>query len=140
MSANRISPDLLTDTLSLIQLARETALARGQQAQAERLNPVAENLQSLVGAARQPQPAAPTSNAGGVMGQSDFKALLAAAQTPAAAPSPSSAAERNQIISALSAGGMGEIDIARQLGLARDEVRLVLNLGQSRPFNPQVYK
>ena len=33
----KITPDLLNDTLSLIQIARETALAKGSQEQAEQL-------------------------------------------------------------------------------------------------------
>ena len=47
-----ISPDLLNDTLSLISLAREAALAKGNQAQADRFAPVAKELHSLVNETR----------------------------------------------------------------------------------------
>jgi hypothetical protein len=164
----RISPYLLNDTLSLVQLARETALAHGKQAQAERLTPVAENLRTLVSNSRQSQQTAP---AAGIMAQSDFQTILAAlgggAQTaaPASVQNSSqgssiqsmaantqstttpanvtnttvkaysslqtnsginSSLERNQVVSAMSAAGMADVDIARQMGMARDEVHLIL--------------
>ncbi len=130
---NRISPDLLYDTLNLVQLARETALARGNKAQAERLAPVAENLRDLVGTARQSQ--APAAGSG-QMAQPDFRTLLNAIQTtPAANTTPTtSGLERNQIISAMSEAGMAEIDIARQMGITREEVRLIASLGKTNRF------
>jgi hypothetical protein len=135
---SRITPDLLTDTLNVITLARETALARGGQAQAERLTPVVEQLRDI--AARDVKSAAPA----GVLGQDEFQTLLAAAQ---AAPAPGAqaapAVERSQVASAMSAGGMGEVDIARHLGLTREEVRLLLAMDESnrpggRPSAAQV--
>ena len=45
----------LEDTLYVVQLMRETALAQGRQAQASRLNPVMEKMQGLVANANQTQ-------------------------------------------------------------------------------------
>jgi actin-related protein len=149
---NRIGDNnLLADTLSLIQLARETARQRGNKAQADRLGPVADNLHTAVTneqsrvkstttvnkpsaleqssqivQERQNGPAASL----GIMGQSDFRTLLQASQQSSSnsSSSLSSSMERNQIISAMSSGGMSEVDIARQMGMTRDEVRMVINL------------
>lgn len=141
----KISSDLLNDTLSLVQLARETALARGNRTQAEKLAPVANNLRTIVSNTRQSaqQPTAtskPSATASGasVMGQSDFKTLLAATQaTPRpAVQSISSTLERNQVISSMAAAGMSDLDIARQMGITRDDVRLVINLNRDGKVNP----
>lgn len=135
---SKITPDLLNDTLNLVQLARETALARGNKAQAERLAPVADNLRSLVTTARQPKPAQPSV---GLMGQSDFQTLLAAVQSaPRLAAQPAAPTERNQIVTAMSAAGMADMDIARHLGLTREEVRLILNLSKANQSNLKVQK
>jgi hypothetical protein len=128
----RITPDLLNDTYHLIQLARETARLQGNQAQAERLAPVADNLRTLVGEAREPK----ASVAGaGVMGQDDFQALLAAVKEPLQKASPSPAAptthaDRSRVILAMAGGGMTDLDIARQLGMTRDEVKLILSVSR----------
>lgn len=125
---SRITPNLLNDTLNVITLARETALARGGQAQAERLAPVVEQLRDI--AARDAGPAAPA----GVLAQDEFQTLLAAAQAAPAGAQAASAVDRGQVASAMSAGGMGEVDIARHLGLTREEVRLLLAMDEaSRP-------
>lgn len=122
----RISPELLNDTLSLVQLAREAALARGNQAQAQRLEPIADNLRSLVNTARQ---AKPSPISGGLMGQSDFQRMLAAMQVAPQEPkSPANAGERNQVVIAMAHAGMGELDIARHMGMAREEVRMIISL------------
>jgi hypothetical protein len=150
----RITSGLLSDTLNLVQLARETALQQGKQDQAKRLSPVVDNLRTMVNTTRQPQaPAKPT----GMMAQDDFMTLLAASQnqsvrstapqtfsspapassttsTPPVSPvnniQASSALERNRVIVAMSGGSMSDMDIARQMGMTREEVRLVLNISQ----------
>ncbi len=128
MKITRDLPDLLTDTYNLIQLARETAKAKGNLDQAERLSPVVENLQTLVTESREPNKNAP---APGLMAQDDFRLLLAAAQAqPPSRVEPSSQADRNQVITAMAAGGMNELDIARQMGMTRDEVQLILRIGK----------
>jgi hypothetical protein len=133
-----ISSDLLNDTLSLIALAREAALAKGNQAQADRFAPVAKELHTLVNETRAgqsttvnaapPKPASPS----GVMAESGFQALLAASQSKNQADPLSTALERNRMVSAMGAGGMSDLDIARQMGMTREEVRVVLSIGEGR--------
>ena len=66
-----------------------------------------------------------------MMGQSDFQNLLAIKQERiAASPEISSALDRNQVISAMADGGMANIEIARQMGVSREEVQLVITLGR----------
>ncbi|MDR3578316.1 MAG: hypothetical protein P4L50_31020 [Anaerolineaceae bacterium] len=123
----------LEDTLYLVQLMRETALAQGRQAQASRLNPVMEKMQGLVTSANQtPSTAAPAS---GIVGQADFKKLLEVAQTKdqvsqAASGSSNSMTERNRLVTAMAGASMSDTDIARQLGMTRGEVQLILNVQQ----------
>jgi hypothetical protein len=160
---SKIASSLLTDTLNVVALARETALARGVKDQADRLTPVVDGLRTVATAARQsrpaarvaasaPAPVAPAASAGsaasvtsatsaapaeptGVLAQADFKTLLAAAQkaplnasaASGSAAASSSAQDRGQVVAAMAAGGMGEVDIARQLGASREEIRLMLS-------------
>jgi hypothetical protein len=123
----KISSDLLSDTLNLVQLARETALARGNQTQAERLKPVADNLNDLVTSARQPKASSPHPF---LIGQPDFQTLLQIVQESPKASETQSFAERGQVINAMAAAGMADVDIARHMGITRDEVHLALDLGQ----------
>jgi len=136
---SKVTPILLNDTLNLIQLARETALAGGKAEQAKRLTPVVNEMRNLVATARDPQAAAPAASnhaaspvappPSGLMGQNDFRALLAASAKPASAGfSAPVAAERNQVVSAMAQGGMSELDIARQMGMTRDEVQMILSI------------
>ena len=129
----KITSTLLNDTLNVVALARETALARGRQEQAQRLTPVVDGLRSLAAAARDPQP--PVT---GPLAGADFRALLAAAQSaPLNGAHQSPSPDRTQVAVAMAAGGMTEIDIARQLGVAREEVRLMLSLGRPRRPGPE---
>lgn len=119
----RTSPNLLSDTLNLVQIARESALQRGIKKQADQLEPVVEQLQSLV------QKETSSAEPSGIMAQDDFKTLLDVSNsTTDQATKTTSAGERNQMVSAMSAGGMSDLEIARQLGMTRDEVKLVINL------------
>jgi len=122
---NTIGPNLLSDTLNLVQLARETARQKGSQNQADKLSPVVDQLRTLVNNERESKPAKPT----GVMAGSDFQTLLSVSQKKSTSSTNSvSSQERNQMVNALSAGGMSDIDVAKQLGMTRDEVRMILNL------------
>jgi len=126
---NSIPKVSLEDTLYLIQMMRETAFSQGHQAQASRLTPIESEMRGLVSNSRQAQPLpAPAS---GILGQSDFKKLLEVTQSrsqPAqGVPSASAALERNRMVQAMASANMSEIDIARQFGLTREEVQLVLN-------------
>ena len=130
-----ITPRLLNDTLNLITLARETALARGQESQAARLTSVVDGLREVTREAVTP---AQTSDerqptATGVLAASGFQALLAATHSPlTSSSSASSASARGLVAAAMAAGGMPEVDIARQLGITREEVRLMVTSQGSR--------
>ena len=127
---SNISKVSLEDSLYVLQLAREAALAQNRQAQAKRMAPVVEQMQNL--AAPAAQVSTPPST--GVMGQSDFKALFSVTQSrvnqPASADSTASILERNRLIGAMAEANMTDVDIARQFSITRDEVQLVLELQQ----------
>lgn len=121
----------LEDSLYVLQLARETALAQNRQAQAQRMMPVVEEIRGLVATTSQPQVASPSR---GLMGQSDFKTLLHVTQdrvTQAnSADSTAAILERNRLIGAMSSANMSDKDIARQFSMTREEVQLVLSIQQ----------
>jgi hypothetical protein len=121
----------LEDTLYLIQLIRETALEKGRQAQADRFTAVETQMRGLVSLARKDSSNAPVS---GILGQPDFRKLLEISRShnTMQTTSANSAIERNQVILAMAQANMSDIDIARQFGLTRDEVRLVFNTQQTR--------
>jgi predicted RND superfamily exporter protein len=125
----RISNNLLSDTLYLIQLARETALAKGNAKQAERLGPVVKNFQEVV-TKTETHKVSGTAKPTGIMGQSDFKQMLeksqAAQQKPEVVNS-SSWADRSQVVRSMASANMPEMDIARQMGMTIDEVRLIVS-------------
>ncbi len=121
----------LVDTLHLIQLARETALAQGAEAQADRLKPVVNEMQNLV-TRSQKTVTAPATNAG-VMGQQDFRYMLEAARTEPVSPlsgwsGSQGITERNQLIQSMSAADMTDLEIARQMEMTTEEVNLVLSI------------
>ena len=123
----------LVDTFNMIQLARETALAKGAEDQAKRLTPVVDGLHSLV---TQSQQTSAKSNAyPGVMGQEDFQQLLNVAQSKPNSSSVNNSQkvmERNQMIQSMTAANMSELEIARQMGISREEVNLVLSINDRR--------
>jgi hypothetical protein len=122
----RIQNNLLSDTYNLVQLARETARIKGSQQQADKLAPVVSQLKTLVNQQQETTSSQPT----GILAQDDFKSLLNV-EKKSNSSSISDARERNQVIVAMSSGGMAEVDIARQMGMPRDEVRMVVNLANS---------
>ena len=121
----------LEDSLYVLQLARETALAQNRQAQATRMMPVVDEMRSLVTNPAQTASIPPSS---GVMGQSDFKTLLNVTQSRVnQAPTVDSTAavmDRNRLIGAMSEANMSDVDIARQFSNTLEEVQLVLNVQQ----------
>ena len=126
-----ISRVSLEDSLYVLQLARETALAQNRQTQAKRMGPLVEEMRGLV--TNPPQTTTPPST--GVMGQTDFKTLLdisqaKASQTQSVVESTSSALERNRLIGAMAEANMSDVDIARQFSMSREEVQLVLSFQQ----------
>jgi hypothetical protein len=130
--SNNIPKVSLEDSLYVLQLAREAALAQNRQAQAKRMMPVVEEMHSLVASGYQQTPT--TLPSGGTLGQSDFKMLLNATQSRSGqsttADSTRSVLERNRLIGAMSEANMTEIDIARQFSMTREEVQLVLSTQQ----------
>ena len=143
----KITPSLLNDTLNLVQLARETARIQGQTSKADRLQPVVEGLRSIVSTVQSADAGSrPATGTGGIAGQSDFQTLLKVAQsgTPgsnqASTVLSSSPLERNHIVSAMGSGGMTDVEIARQMGITRDEVRMVLSMQQRRAYTTEVEK
>jgi hypothetical protein len=143
---NNISKVSLENTLYLIQLAREAALAKGQTEQANRLTPVAEEMRKVVSVSRQAPASAPAPS--GILGQSDFQKMLDASQSKAAPKveatsnilSSSAVTERSRIVGAMSSSGMSDLDIARQMGMTRDEVKLVLNYQNRGKYTGEVSK
>jgi hypothetical protein len=127
-----ISRVSLEDSLYVLQLARETALAQNRQTQAKRMGPLVEEMRGLV--ATPPQTTTPPST--GVMGQTDFKTLLNISQEKAtqtqSVDSVSSVLERNRLIGAMSEANMSDVDIARQFSMSREEVQLVLSFQQRK--------
>lgn len=125
---NNIPKVSLEDSLYVLQLARETALAQNRQTQAKRMTPLVEEMRGLV--ANPPQTTTPPST--GVMGQSDFKTLLNISQEKVGQQNQStdsitSVLERNRLIGAMSEANMSDVDIARQFSMSREEVQLVLS-------------
>ena len=120
----------LEDSLYVLQLARETALAQNRQAQARRMSPVVEEMRGLI--ANPPQASTATPPSTGMMGQTDFKTLLNISQARVnqtqSVDSTSSVLERNRLIGAMSEANMSDVDIARQFSMTREEVQLVLNI------------
>lgn len=122
----KIQNNLLSDTLNLVQLARETARIRGSQQQAEKLAPVVSQLKTLVTQQSETMSTEPT----GILAQDDFQSLLSI-EKKAGSGMMADARERNQVILSMASGGMTDVDIARQMGMPRDEVRMVVNLASS---------
>ncbi len=129
--SNDIPKVSLEDSLYVLQLAREAALAKNRQAQVNRMNPVVEEMRGLVANSYQTPSATPSN---GVMGQSDFKALLNVAQSrpsqPAAINATQSVMERNRMIGAMAQANMSDVEIARQFSMSREEVQLILSAQQ----------
>jgi hypothetical protein len=125
---NTIIPGLLHDTLNLVQLARESALVQGKAKQANKLTPVVNDLKNMVQSTDQVKP---PSSYSGVLAQSDFRQLLDAAKSVSSNQGVSKStniAERNQMVRAMSGSNMLDVDIARQLGMTREEVRMITSL------------
>lgn len=120
----------LEDTYTLMQLVRETALAKGRTDQADQLTPVVNEMRSVVSSARTTS-SVPAST--GVLGQADFKQLLEISQEKVNAAEASqnsvSITERNRLVKAMASAEMSSLDIARQMGMSREEVDMVVNSG-----------
>ena len=123
-----INTNLLSDTLNVVQIAQETALRRGNDAQANKMQPVVDKLRSILTKERSAAPIEPSSE----MKESSFKTLMSLKeqQLDGTVSSSIPVEEKHKIVNALASGGMSETDIAKQLGVARDEVRMIVNLSE----------
>lgn len=121
----------LQDTLNVIQLARETALANGNMEQANRFSPIVTEMQNLV---TQSQKTPSETNDSTVLNQEDFKQLLNTAQVKnEGQTSPKfsqDVMDRNRLIQAMSAANMTDLEIARQMEMTREEVSLILSINE----------
>ncbi len=129
-----ISSVSLNDTYRLIQLARETALVQGRNDQAKRLGPVVEEMGQLV---KPKQNSATPAAVSGMMQQTGFQKLLEISKSSqpfssnsSSQPMANSAMERNRMVMAMSSANMADVDIARQMGMTRDEVRMVVSVNR----------
>ncbi|MGB9521475.1 MAG: hypothetical protein ACPL6F_01840, partial [Anaerolineales bacterium] len=130
----RISAVLLDDTFKLIQLARETARVQGNTTKAEQLKPLVEELKTLTTSAREGSPNVASPQTNGIVQQSDFKTLLNTIQKSTSTPSNpytksnSIGSDRNKIVLAMVQGGMGALDVARQMGMTLEEVNNIVSI------------
>lgn len=142
---SRLESDLLSDTLNVVQLARQAAIARGSQDRAGKLSSVANELHKVVSEAGQAKGDSTTSTTNAQNSDTAFHSLLSAIQHHQTSLEPDSdqtaaqtvgnvppaVQERNLLVTAMAAGTMSEVDIARQLGITRDEVRAILCLNRA---------
>lgn len=130
----RIDNRLLTDTLNFVALAREVARVQGDQGKAERLTPIENSLRNLV---ISPQDKAVNR----IVVQDDFQALLTAVQNVSVEQTSSDTyLARNKIVGAMKAGGMLDVDIAKQMGISREEVQLSVRIAQFKNSSNEVSK
>ena len=130
----KISSLMLQDTLSLVQLARECALANGKDEQADKLSPVVNDLKQIVVDSNKTLEINTTATSE-LSNDEGFQALLNVATTrheSDAGSSTMSSHDRNKIVIAMAAGEMSEVDIARRMGITREEVRLIINVNQRK--------
>jgi hypothetical protein len=134
--SNNIPRISLEDSLYVLQLARETALAQNRQVQAKRMMPVVEEMRNLATSVPQSTSTPPST---GVMGQSDFKTLLNVSQERVNqsqnVTSTASMMDRNRLIGAMAEADMSDMDIARQFSMTREEVQLVLSVQQKNKIS-----
>jgi hypothetical protein len=128
--------DIISQTMRILQLAQEGALAKGQQDKAQQLSQALSEFQKVI-TTRQEKAAEPATAAAPIASQTDFQRLLTAAQPELASvssPKGLSAQDRQHAVLAMAASSMSEVDIARQLGMTREEVRLIIGVNQRSRF------
>ena len=130
---NSISSSMLTQTLNLIQIARETAQVQGIDTQLDKLKPVENQLRDIVVKDRTTDFETGKTEPGGILSQQDFSTLLETIKEKNSSFDViNSISDRNRVISAMSSGGMNDLDIARYFGISRDEVNIVVDLQKKK--------
>ena len=130
----KITPDLLKDTLNIITLTREIALEQGNESQAERLAPIESGIRNLITSTQ-----ISNNPSRGVLAETDFQTLLKTLQNTSTADARDNA-ERFRIIEAMIAGGMEAPEIARHIGITREEVDLIIGIGKRNNHSKEVNK
>lgn len=125
---------LLNDTLNLFSLAREVALEHGEHEKAERLTTVINQLRQLSPNTSQAKSNLPKEASNAPLEIRRDSSTLE--QSNPYSFGNTSINDRNRMILVLSAGGMADIEIAKQLGITQEEVRIIRRLSQ--PRNPSV--
>lgn len=132
---------MLNDTLSFISLAREVALDRGDYERAQRLEKVIHQLQQ-VAVQTSHKPSNPPQE---LPSRSENTSFPTSPLQRIYEPGIPTINDRNRMVLTMTAGGMSEVEIAKQLGITLEEVRIVLKLSQTRrqtldaiPNAPQV--
>lgn len=123
---------LMNDTLHLMQLAQETARRSGNTQQAEKLDPVVNQFKELIN--REIEAVSVETNSS--ESSQNFQKILSGSNgIQNQRNAQLSLNDRNRMIASLSEGGMSDIQIARELNITRDEVRLVINLASAAQAN-----
>lgn len=123
---------LMNDTLHLMQLAQETARRSGNMQQADKLDPVVNQFKELI---NREMESASMDAASGDTSTSFHKILSTSNGVQNQRNAQLSLNDRNRMITSLSEGGMSDVQIARELNITRDEVRLVINLANAAQVN-----
>ena len=123
---------LMSDTLHLMQLAQETARRSGNSQQADKLDPVVNQFKELIN--REMETTSVETNSS--ESSQNFQKILSASNGAQNQRNTQlSLNDRNRMITSLSEGGMSDVQIARELNITRDEVRLVVNLASATQAN-----
>lgn len=124
---SKVSSEMLNQTLRMIALARKSALDQGKTNQADQMAPVENKLRTIATDQGGSGPAAVGSS---VMRGGDFQRMLEVKQQQEPQNASSYDQDRNGIIQSMAAGGMKAMEIARQMGMTREEVDMVVRLGR----------
>ncbi|MBI9044038.1 MAG: hypothetical protein JEZ06_06110 [Anaerolineaceae bacterium] len=122
---------LLSDTLNLIQMAHASASSQESEKIAEKLSPILKRFRELVESERE-TPDKSSSNMQSQKGYKVFQDDYLENQLEGLG------ADRNLMISTMSAKGMSDLEIAKHFGISRDEVRIILNLSKMNTYGSPV--
>jgi len=124
---SKVSSEMLNQTLRMISLARQSAVNQGKTNQAEQIAPVENKLRRIVTDQGEngPQRVGSSTLRGG-----DFQRMLDIKQQQSTSSSSAYDQDRNGVIQSMASGGMDPLEIARQMGMTREEVDMVIRLGR----------